>query len=198
MAWEPAFAQDLEWCLLEAMNQVGVPGGTSAYFRLSTRPIDPSLSALPDDEVLRERRRRHAVAGGYRLTSPDGTVEQVTLVGVGAMMPEVLAASEFLNGQGVPTAVVCLTSPDLVFRSSQGRGSDIADVLFPAERASALVTVMDGHPHTLAFLTGIRGDRATNLGVTEFGQSSDLCDAYRLHGIDATSIIDAALSLVGR
>lgn len=198
VAWEPAFAQDLEWCLLEAMNQVGVPGGTSAYFRLSTRPIDPSLSALPDDEVLRERRRRHAVAGGYRLTSPDGTVEQVTLVGVGAMMPEVLAASEFLNGQGVPTAVVCLTSPDLVFRSSQGRGSDIADVLFPAERASALVTVMDGHPHTLAFLTGIRGDRATNLGVTEFGQSSDLGDAYRLHGIDATSIIDAALSLVGR
>jgi pyruvate dehydrogenase E1 component len=198
VAWEPAFAQDLEWCLLEAMSHVGVPGGTSAYFRLSTRPVDPELAALPDNEVLLERRRRQAVAGGYRLTSHDGPTEQVTLVGVGAMMPEVLAAAELLNAQGIATAVVCLTSPDLVFRSSQGRGTDIADALFPADRASSIVTVMDGHPHTLAFLAGIRGDRTINLGVTEFGQSSNLQDAYELHGIDTASIVDAALSLVGR
>ncbi|MDQ4113727.1 MAG: pyruvate dehydrogenase [Actinomycetota bacterium] len=198
VAWEPAFAQDLEWCLLEAMSRVGVPGGTSAYFRLSTRPIDPTLAALPDNEILVERRRRQAVAGGYRLTGHEGPKEQVTLVGVGAMMPEVLAASDLLNSQGVTTAVVCLTSPDLVFRSSQGRGSDIADVLFPADRPSSIVTVMDGHPHTLAFLAGIRGDRTINLGVTEFGQSSSLEDAYKLHGIDTASIVDAALSLTGR
>lgn len=198
VAWEPAFAQDLEWCLLEAMSHVGVPGGTSAYFRLSTRPIDPAQAALPENDVLLERRRRQAVSGGYRLTGHDGPKEQVTLVGVGAMMPEVLAAADLLNGQGIVTAVVCLTSPDLVFRSSQGRGTDIADVLFPADRASSIVTVMDGHPHTLAFLAGIRGDRTTNLGVTEFGQSSNLQDAYKLHGIDTASIVDAALSLVGR
>jgi pyruvate dehydrogenase E1 component len=34
------------------------------------------------------------------------------------------------------------------------------------------------------------------LGVTEFGQSSNLADAYALHGIDARSIVDAALNLV--
>ncbi|MGZ4466805.1 MAG: pyruvate dehydrogenase, partial [Nocardioides sp.] len=44
VAWEPAFAPDLEWCFLHAMAQVGVPGGTSAYFRLSTRPVDPALA----------------------------------------------------------------------------------------------------------------------------------------------------------
>ena len=43
---------DLEWCFLHAMSQVGVPGGTSAYFRLSTRPIDPALAAVPEDPVL--------------------------------------------------------------------------------------------------------------------------------------------------
>jgi pyruvate dehydrogenase E1 component len=48
VAWEPAFAADLEWCLLHAMGRVGVPGGTSAYFRLSTRPIDPALAAVPE------------------------------------------------------------------------------------------------------------------------------------------------------
>ena len=49
IAWEPAFAQDLEWCFLHAMDRVGVAGGTSSYFRLSTRPLDPTLAALPDD-----------------------------------------------------------------------------------------------------------------------------------------------------
>ena len=69
-AWEPAFAQDLEWCLLQAMDHVGVPGGTSAYFRLSTRPVDPTLAGVPQDQLLAERRRQQAVAGGYRLDAP--------------------------------------------------------------------------------------------------------------------------------
>ena len=58
--------------------------------------------------------------------------------------------------------------------------------------------MLDGHPHTLSFLAGARGDRTRCLGVTEFGQSSGLEDAYALHGIDTGSIVDAALSLLGR
>ena len=60
------------------------------------------------------------------------------------------------------------------------------------------MTVLDGHPHTLAFLAGVRGDRITCLGVTEFGQSSSLEDAYRLHGIDTGSIVAAALGVLDR
>jgi pyruvate dehydrogenase E1 component len=205
VAWEPAFGQDLEWCFLHAMSQVGVPGGTSAYFRLSTRPLDPALARLPEEPALLERRRRQAIAGGYRITSHDLAAEQVTLVGVGAMMPEVLAASELLAAEGVTAGVVCLTSPDLVFRSwmqrgsrASGEGSGIVEELFPASRPAPLVTVLDGHPHTLSFLAGVRGDRTRCLGVTEFGQSSGLEDAYALHGIDTGSIADAALSLLGR
>ncbi len=197
VAWEPAFAQDLEWCLLDAMNHVGIPGGTSAYFRLSTRPVDQAMAALPEDELLLERRRRHSIAGGYRITTHALEDEQVTLVGVGALMPEVLAAAETLAAHGVIAGVVCLTSPDLVFRSAQGRGSDIVATLFPDEHPAPLVTVMDGHPHTMAFLAGLRGDRSRNLGVSEFGQSSDLHDAYRIHGIDTASIVDAAMTLAG-
>lgn len=107
----------------------------------------------------------------------------------------------------VAAGVVCLTSPDLVFRPFQQRGrrdttgnpgGDIVDELFPAHAAAPLVTVQDGHPHTLSFLAGIRGDRIRCLGVTEFGQSTDLNDAHALHGIDVTSITDAALTLAGR
>ena len=188
------------------MDRVGVEGGTSSYFRLSTRPVDPALAAVPDDEALAERRRQQAVAGGYRLPAPHpASEEDVTLVGVGAIMPEVLAAADALAAEGINAGVVCLTSPDLVFRSFQQRGrrtagvgSGILDQLFPAERPVPLVTVLDGHPHTLSFLAGARGDRIHCLGVTEFGQSSDLTDAYRLHHIDTGAITDAALTLLRR
>lgn len=204
-AWEPAFAQDLEWCFLRAMQQVGRPGGTSAYFRLTTRPVDPALARVPEDEVLRERRRRQAVSGGYRITTHAPAEEQVTLVGVGAVMPEVLDAARRLGEQGVVAGVVCLTSADLVFRSFQqrgsrttGEGSGVLDLLLPPQHPTPIVTVMDGHPHTLAFLAGARGDRIRCLGVSEFGQSSDLADAYALHGIDALSVVEAALDLLAR
>jgi pyruvate dehydrogenase E1 component len=70
--------------------------------------------------------------------------------------------------------------------------------LFPATTPTPIVTVLDGHPHTLAFLAGVRGDHTRNLGVTQFGQSSSLEDAYKIHGIDTGSIIDAALGILGR
>ena len=53
------------------------------------------------------------------------------------------------------------------------------------------------YPNTLSFLAGARGDRIRCLGVEEFGQSSGLADAYRLHGLDVAAIVDAALGLVG-
>jgi pyruvate dehydrogenase E1 component len=206
IAWEPAFAQDLEWCLLYAMERVGVPGGTSSYFRLSTRPIDPALAQVPTDPPLAERRWQQARADGYRLPAQHPAAEEdVTLVGVGAIMPETVAAAASLAAEGVNAGVICLTSPDLVFRSFQQRGrreagvgGSIVDELFPASHPAPLVTVLDGHPHTLAFLAGVRGDRIRCLGVTEFGQSSGLEDAYRIHHIDTGSIVDAALTLVGR
>jgi pyruvate dehydrogenase E1 component len=155
--------------------------------------------------MLLERRRQHALAGGYRITGHDPGDEDVTLVGVGAMLPEVLAAAEQLIDLGVTAGVVCLTSPDLVFRSFNRRGAlsgspdgDIISHLLPAQHPTPLVTVLDGHPHTLAFLAGARGDRIRCLGVTEFGQSSDLYAAHALHGIDTGSILSAALMLVGR
>jgi pyruvate dehydrogenase E1 component len=205
IAWEPAFAQDLEWCMLTAMSKVGVENGTSSYFRLSTRPIDQALASLPEDDLLLERRRKQAIAGGYRLTRHDPADEQAVLVAVGAILPEVIAAADALASQGITAGVVCLTSPDLVFRSfdqrgtvGAARGDDILSTLFPASCPAPIVTVMDGHPHTLSFLAGARGDRIRCLGVSDFGQSSDLDDAYTLHGIDTGSIVDAALTLIGR
>jgi pyruvate dehydrogenase E1 component len=97
---------------------------------------------------------------------------------------------------------VCVTSPGLLFDAVQARRGNsqaptwILDSLLPADRATPIVTVLDGHPHTLAFLAGVNGVPATHLGVTRFGQSGDLDDIYRYHGLDTDSIIAASLDLV--
>jgi pyruvate dehydrogenase E1 component len=59
-----------------------------------------------------------------------------------------------------------------------------------------MVTLLDGHPHTLAFLAGIHRVPASHLGVTRFGQSGDLESVYRYHHIDAESVVGAALDLI--
>jgi pyruvate dehydrogenase E1 component len=201
VTYEPAFAIEAEWCLLSSLGRLGRPGGGSAYLRLSTRPVDQSLAGVPTDPAARERRRRQVVAGGYRLrATPEPAV---TIVAVGAMLTEAVAAADRLEDLGVAADVVNLTSPDLVFRAMQSRrGRDTApswilDAVLPAERATPLVTVLDGHPHTLSFLAGVHGVRSVHLGVTEFGQGGDLRSVYRHHGIDADSLVAAALDLVG-
>ena len=202
VAWEPAFAQDLEWTMLHALSQLGRPGGTSAYFRLSTRPIEQGLADLPDDGDAREQRRRQVLAGGYRLV--DVAAPAVTLVAVGAVMPEVLAAAGELTASGVAADVVCLTSPDLVFRALRARqglaGGDarILDELFPTSPGTPIVTVIDGHPHALAFVAGIRPAPIACLGIDDFGQSGDLVDLYRHYGIDIETIVGAAVDLIER
>ena len=117
-------------------------------------------------------------------------------------MPEVLTAAEHLTSASVPCDVVCLTSPDLVFRAwraSQGLQSGdaaILDVLFPAQRRRPIVCVQDGHPHTLSFLSSVRCVPIACLGVIDFGQSGDVDDLYRYFGIDAETIIGAAIDLL--
>jgi pyruvate dehydrogenase E1 component len=200
ISYEPAFALDTEWTLLASIGRLGRPDGTSAYLRLSTRPVDQTLAAVPTDPAARERRRRQVIAGGYPLRRRDGAV--VTIVAMGAMMTEAIAAAQRLEQTGIAADVICVTSPGLLFeaiQSRQGRGTGeswILDQLFPSERATPIVTVLDGHPHTLAFLANINQVPSTALGVTKFGQVGSLDDVYRYHGIDTDSIVHAALDVL--
>ena len=199
LTYEPAFVLDTEWALLASLGQLGKPGGTSAYLRLSTRPVDQSLAAVPTDPAARERRRRQVVAGAYSLRRTGNPA--VTIAAMGAVVPEALDAASRLEQVGIPADVICVTSPDLLYRAvraQQGHEqaeSWILDQVFPADRATPLVTVLDGHPHTLSFLATINRVATIALGVTRFGQSGSLEDVYRYHGLDIDSIVRAALDL---
>lgn len=200
ISYEPAFAIEVEWTLMDCLSRLGRPDGSSSYLRLSTRPVQQDLAAVPTDPAARERRRRHVVAGGYTLKATEGR-PAVTLVAVGAMVTETLTAAERLDQIGVSADVAVVTSPGLLYVALQARhglgegASWILDQIFPAGRAAPMVTVLDGHPHTLTFLATINGVRTKSLGVSRFGQVGSLDAVYEYHGIDTDSIVRAALDL---
>jgi pyruvate dehydrogenase E1 component len=128
----------------------------------------------------------------------------VTLAGVGVMLPETLAAAAELEDAGIAADVVCLTSPTWSSGPCR-RGAAWPTATraswttsLPAERAAPIVTVLDGHPHTLAFLGAVRRVPVTSLGVQDFGQSGDVGDLYAHFGLDTDTIVGAALDLLGR
>ncbi|MEK9795832.1 MAG: transketolase, partial [Alphaproteobacteria bacterium] len=63
---------------------------------------------------------------------------------------------------------------------------------------AGLVTVLDGHPMTLSWLGGVSNHNIVALGVETFGQSGNLEQLYRLHGIDADAILDGAAAVITR
>ncbi len=142
------------------------------------------------------------VAGAYRLHAvPD---PRLTIAAMGAVVPEALAAASRLSSAGIPADVVCVTSPGLLFQALRARQglvdapSWILEQVFPLSRATPLITVLDGHPHTLAFLGAVGQVPCVFLGVTRFGQSGSIPDVYRYHGIDTDSIVRAGVDLAGR
>jgi pyruvate dehydrogenase E1 component len=199
-SYEPAFAIEVEWTLLDCMSRLGRPDGESSYLRLSTRPVRQELARIPADPAARERRRRQVLAGAYTLRPCADCV--VTVVVVGAMVTEALDAADRLAQMQIGVEVVCVTSPGRLFEAVQARQglaeapSWILDTVFPPERAVPMVTVLDGHPHTLSFLSPINRVPCKSLGVSKFGQAGALDAVYRYHGIDTDSIVRAALDLI--
>ena len=187
VAYEPAFGQDLEWILLHALSRLGRPGGESAYLRLSTRPLD---------QALHNGTREQAIAGGYALRAEQ--YPQVSIAVMGALVPEAMRGAELLAAEaGIAAEVVCVTSADLLFRSFQARAGlgegDPRTLEHLFGHDVPIVTLVDGHPHTLAFL----GGPIACLGVHRFGQSGDLEELYEHHQIDAESVVGAVLDLLG-
>jgi pyruvate dehydrogenase E1 component len=195
--FEPAFAREVEWILLAALDDLAHRRGESLYLRLSTRPVDQRLAPTAD-AAQRERVRR----GGYRLLDarrapgyePDRAVH---LFATGVMVPEAMAASRRLHDDAVFASVFVVTSPDRLYRGVGAARPYLEELVAADEEEVPVVSVLDGHPHTLAFIGSALGVTQIPLGVSDFGQSGTREDLYRHYGIDAAAIAGAARTLVG-
>jgi len=207
---EPAYATEVDWLLCDALQRLGDDDGESCYLRLSTRPIDQAPFASVLDRMGESALRTAVLAGGYRLIdAPDDGRPGVTIVTTGVMAPEALAAAAELDDEGVQATVVHLTSPDRTYRSwqrtyaSSAREAQVVRSpshlhrLVPAaERRRPIVSVHDASSHSLAWIGSALGTRQLALGVDRFGESGTIADLHEVTGINAGSIVNAALIAV--
>jgi pyruvate dehydrogenase E1 component len=189
--YEPAFAREVEWILLAGLRAVA-ERRESLYLRLSTAPVDQRLAPPADDG-----HRGAVLAGGYRLI--DGRVAEgwhpeaaVHLFATGAVVPQAIVAAQRLREQGAFPSLFVVTSPDRLYRGLREPRPYLEALVGADEEDVPVVSVLDGHPHALAFLGGALGVRQLALGVDSFGQSGTRQDLYRHYGIDADAIVGAA------
>jgi len=194
-AFEPAFADELAAVMEWGFAHMQAAKGGSVYLRLSTRPIHQP--ARPMTAGLRDA----VLSGGYWLREPAPGAE-MAIVYTGVVAPEALEAFEQIREDIPGAGLLAVTSADRLHAGwrtarrarAQGRGQPARIETLLGRRApdAALISVIDGHPATLAWIGGVGRYRVYPLGVDRFGQSGDIPDLYRLHGIDAAAILDAA------
>jgi len=217
-SFEPAFVDELAVILrfaLAHMQRHGVPApddllrdaaGGAAYLRLSTRAVEQPgrrMDAALEGDIL---------AGGYWMRRPGPNAEAVVAY-AGAVAPEAIAATGLLAEDRRDVGLLAVTSADRLHAgwtaaqrrreagdpgaaspgaASPGAMSHVERLLAPLPRHCGLVTVLDGHPATLAWLGAVEGHRTRALGVERFGQTGTIAELYRLNGIDAEGIAAAA------
>ena len=121
----------------------------------------------------------------------------------GVVAPEAIEAVGLMAEDRRDVGLLAVTSADRLnagwtaAQRARERGlvharSHIERLLAQAPPSCAMVTVLDGHPATLAWLGSVAGHRTRSLGVEHFGQTGTIADLYRHFGIDAQGIVRAA------
>jgi pyruvate dehydrogenase E1 component len=199
-SFEPAFVDELSAILQWSLGHVQQEAdGGSVYLRLSTRPIEQPRRTM--EAAL----ARDIAEGGYWMRRP-GPNAQVVVAYTGAVAPEAIAAVGMMAEDRRDIGLLAVTSADRLHRGwteacrsrENGRSaarSHVETLLDSVPPQCGLVTVLDGHPATLAWLGAVQGRRTRALGVDRFGQSGSIAELYRHFRIDAESIAAAAQAL---
>nr|WIE91293.1 transketolase [Mesorhizobium sp. WSM4875] len=175
--------------------------GGSVYLRLSTRSIE-QLNRKIGPELSQD-----IVNGGYWMREP-GPNAEVVVVYTGAVAPEAIEAVGLMGEDRRDVGLLAVTSADRLnagwtaAQRARERGlihanSHIERLLEKVPAHCTLVTAVDGHPATLAWMGSVHGHRTRALGVEHFGQTGTIADLYRHYGIDAEGIARAAETVSG-
>ena len=214
-AFEPAFVDELAVILAFALDYIQRDGetamrvsernwlrdetGGSVYLRLSTRPIEQI------EREMTPALRQAIVDGAYWLRKP-GPNCQVVVAYSGAVAPEAIEAIGLMAEDRRDVGLLAVTSADRLnagwtaAQRARERGlvharSHIERLLADVPPHCGIVSVLDGHPATLAWLGAVAGHRVRPLGVEHFGQTGSIAELYRHYGIDANAIIAAAQAI---
>ena len=201
-AFEPAFADELaqiiDWSF-DYMQRDGTgpwtrdAGGGSVYLRLSTRPLVQPQRQITDSLA------QDIITGGYWMRRP-GPNAEVVIAYQGTTATAAIEAAGIIGSDRRDIGVLAITSADRLnagWTAALGarRAGDLSarspveDLLDGLPPHCLIVTVIDGHPATLAWLGGVAGHRTVPLGVEHFGQTGTVADLHRHFQIDAAAIV---------
>lgn len=212
-AFEPAFVDELAIIMRFAFDYMQRDGegdpdertwlrdqtGGSVYLRLSTRPLDQPVRHENSDL------ERDVISGAYWMRRP-GPNAEVVIAYQGVLAPEAIEAVGLMAEDRRDVGLLAITSADRLnagwtaAQRARERGlvharSHVERLLETLPSQCVLVTVIDGHPATLAWLGSVFGHRTRSLGVEHFGQTGTIGDLYRFNGVDAMSLVRAAQSM---
>jgi pyruvate dehydrogenase E1 component len=191
-SYEPAHIDELAILLRHALVHLQAPEGSAVWLRLSTRAIEQPPRQIDPAAVI----------AGAHWVVPPGPGARIALAYQGAVAPEATAAFAIVREEDASAGLLAITSPDRLHagwraaaearrRGERQAVAHVERVLGGLGRDAALVTVLDGHPASHAWLGAVRGQRVVPLGVDRFGQSGDIPELYEAYGIDQEAILEA-------
>ena len=199
MRWAFSYMQKDGDAAPSELNWLRDETGGSVYLRLSTRPVE-QIKRQMTPELCQQ-----IVDGAYWQRKP-GPNCQVVVAYTGAVAPEAIEAVGLMAEDRRDVGLLAITSADRLnagwtaAQRARERGlvharSHIERLLADVPPHCGIVTVLDGHPATLAWLGAVAGHRTRALGVEHFGQTGSLAELYRHYGIDTNAIVAAAQAI---
>jgi pyruvate dehydrogenase E1 component len=204
-AYDPAFAGEMAVIVDQGMREMLVEQQDVFYYvtLMNENYAQPDLPAGVEAALLK---------GCYRFAVADAGLPpdaaRVTLMGSGAILPEVIQAARLLAAQGIAAEVFSVTSWSELARDGQrceqeamaGTGSPTAFVA--AQLAASSGPVIAASDYVRAVPESIRafmpaGRRYLTLGTDGFGRSDTRSELRAFFQVDSASIAKAARFALG-
>ncbi|MBT9499716.1 MAG: alpha-ketoglutarate dehydrogenase [Burkholderiaceae bacterium] len=198
-AYDPAFAGELAVIIDQGMREMLVEQHDVFYYvtLMNENYAQPSLAVGVAQDVIR---------GGYRFASYLGTADEagrvqasgeVTLMGSGAILLEVIKAAQQLARQGISATVFSVTSWSELAREGQACSQPLPFVTrLLLESGGPIIAATDyvrAVPESVRAFIPAGRDYLT-LGTDGFGRSDTRAALRAFFGVDAASIVKATLA----
>jgi pyruvate dehydrogenase E1 component len=203
-AYDPAYAGEMAVIVDAGMREMLVEQRDVFYYitLMNENYAQPSLPSGTAQDVLR---------GCYRLArqGPESAVPQITLLGSGAILTEVVKAADRLADEGIVVEVFSITSWSELARDGAAceaaalRGEPATQPFVARQLGGGSAPIVAATDYVRAVPESVRawlppGRRYVTLGTDGFGRSDTRAALRDFFGVDAAAIARAARHMLRR
>ena len=199
-AWDPAFAGEMAVIVDHGMREMLVEQKDVFYYvtLMNENYAQPDLPAGVAADVIRGCYQFNSYASPLDAHRDTKTPQNVTLMGSGAILTEVVKAAQLLAAQGVASTVFSVTSWSELARDGAASAAQGGVPFVAQQLAASEGPVIAATDYVRAVPESVRaylpeGRRYTTLGTDGFGRSDTRAALRGFFGVDAASIVKAAL-----